>query len=96
MSKTISIIQKEKCCYFCGRTTNLELHHVFEGTANRKLSDEDGLVVWLCYDHHRGNFGVHFNKDYALRLKKIAERVWLAKNKKKIKDFIDRYGKNYL
>ena len=43
MSK--SILQNKKECYITGSTYNLHKHHVFEGTANRKLSEQDGL--WL-------------------------------------------------
>lgn len=94
MSK--SIIQSEKACYFCGRVLDLELHHIIYGK-NRRLSDTDGLVVWLCFDHHRGRFGIHNgNKDNDLILKRVAERAYLRVNKKTIDDFIARYGKNYL
>ena len=38
--------------------------HIFGGTANRRLSEEDGLVVDLCTDcHNRPPNGVHFNKE---------------------------------
>jgi glutamyl/glutaminyl-tRNA synthetase len=37
-----SVIQFEKECYICGRTTNLHVHHLLHGTANRKLSDKYG------------------------------------------------------
>lgn len=59
-------------CYVCGRT-NPEMHHVFYGTANRKLSERYGLVVPLCYLHHRGNSGVHFNQKLDAKLKGVAE-----------------------
>lgn len=36
-------------------TPNVHRHHIFEGTANRQLSDEDGLWVPLSYEHHEGN-----------------------------------------
>ena len=59
-----SIIQKEKECYLCGSTLNLEKHHCIHGTAGRKLADKYGLTVWLCAYHHRDQKnGVHGNKD---------------------------------
>lgn len=67
-----SIIQDKKRCYVCGNP-NVELHHIFYGTANRKLSDKYGLTVWLCPLHHRGNVGVHFNPKLDDKLKGIAE-----------------------
>lgn len=42
-----SIIQTEKSCFLCGRETCLEKHHVFAGVANRKISEREGLWVWL-------------------------------------------------
>ena len=56
MSK--SIIQKKKECIICN-SLNAEEHHVFFGTANRKLSEKYGLKVYLCAEHHRGTRGVH-------------------------------------
>lgn len=93
-----SIIQNEKCCFFCGVTTGLELHHCIHGTANRRLADEDGLTVWLCGRCHRGQYGVHGRDGHGLDdvLKKIAETRWLQMTKKTKEDFIARYGRNYL
>lgn len=92
-----SIIQTERECWKCHNTQGLELHHIFFGTANRKLSDEDGLVVFLCYDHHRGAQGVHNNnKKLNLELKQTAELAFLSHYDKTIEDFIKKYGRNYL
>lgn len=69
-----SIIQDEKNCFLCG-SPYAEEHHVFYGTANRKLSEQYGLKVWLCPTHHRhSKFGVHFNKKLDEELKAIAEK----------------------
>lgn len=91
-----SIIQEEKCCYFCGRVLDLQRHHVFFGTANRRLSEEDGLTVYLCIEHHTGNNGVHHNKDLDDLLKRVGEKAYMRYYKKTKEDFIARYGKNYL
>ena len=46
--KRYSIITKDlEHCIECGRT-GINKHEVFYGTANRKLSIEDGLVIPLC------------------------------------------------
>ena len=51
-----SIMQTKKECYVCRELvgtemslpdTGLEMHHIFGGTANRKLSEKYGLKVWL-------------------------------------------------
>ncbi len=93
-----SILQTGKECYICHKKFSLEIHHIFFGTANRKLSEKDGLKVWLCYEHHRGTYGVHgkygINLNYFL--KKEAEQYYLSKYNKTKEDFIKRYGENYL
>lgn len=91
-----SIIQNEKACYICGTTQNLHLHHIFFGSANRRLSDADGCVVYLCQRHHTGAAGVHGNRKIDLSLKTKCEKAWLEHYGKTIEDFIKRYGRNYL
>ena len=92
-----SIIQNKKQCFVCGKTNNLHCHHIMFGK-NRKKADEDGLTVWLCYEHHEGTNGVHGKEGHLLdlKLKEIAERMWLGYNEKTIDDFRERYGRNYI
>ena len=92
-----SIICNDRVCFKCGTTLNLHKHHVINGTANRKISDEDGLWVYLCAYHHNGsNDSVHYNKEFALELKQIAEKRWIEFYGKDKESFIKRYGRNYL
>lgn len=93
----LSIISNTKQCYVCGTKNNLHYHHIIFGK-NRKKCDEDGLMVYLCYNHHEGTFGVHGKQGHELdqKLKKIAEQHWLLYYQKEISDFIERYGRNYL
>lgn len=92
-----SLIQNGRYCYVCGTENALHKHHIFFGTANRKIADEDGAYCYLCYLHHNGgNWGVHFNKELDLKLKRECERAWLSAYNAEISDFIKRYGKNYL
>ena len=100
-----SIIQTEKECYICRcvygveNRRRLECHHVFGGSANRKKSDKDGLTVWLCSEHHRGNNGVHDNPNDPILadwLKKRAQKIYMEKNGASVEDFIKRYGRSYL
>lgn len=95
MSK--SIISPIKKCAICGKKDNLHLHHILYGK-NRKKADEDGLTIYLCYEHHEGTNGVHGKNGHKLDmlLKKRAEYNWLAYYNKTEDDFIKRYGKNYL
>lgn len=105
-----SILQEKKECFACAshlvavdfskcsRFANLECHHVFFGTANRKLSELYGLKVWLCQEHHRGNSGVHNNRVLDLLLKELAQRKFeeYCKCTYNRNDFIQIFGKSYL
>ena len=58
-------------------------HHVFGG-ANRKLSEEDGLFIYLTPEMH--NMSAH----------SVGEFAWLEHYHKTKEDFIKRYGRNYI
>ena len=95
-----SIIQTgEAKCYLCGRMTGLEMHHVLHGRGIRKLADEDGLKVWLCYEHHRL---LHDHGDHDKELQALGQRAYVKARMKEgyPKDaaeelFFKRYGKYY-
>lgn len=90
-----TILQTKKKCLICERTSGLHIHHVFEGTANRKKSEQDGLKVYLCPHHHNAsNYGVHFNKALDLAVKQMAQREYEKNHTRE--EFIERYGRNYL
>ena len=91
-----SLLQRNKACYVCGTTLNLHLHHIFYGTANRKLSDADGCVVYLCQSHHTGALGVHHVRKLDLTLKARCQIEWQKQYNKTTEDFIKRYGRSYI
>lgn len=78
-------------CYICGMPKE-ELHEIYFGK-NRINSMIYGCVVPLCYEHHRGNSGVHKNYELDLHLKKICQikfqQVYPT-------PFISIFYKNYL
>ena len=90
-----SIIQDDTdYCFWCGRY-GTEIHHIFYGVGNRKLSDKYGLVVGLCYNHHRGNNGVHNgNKELDVFLKQTAQKTFIQKYSES--EYFALFGKNYL
>lgn len=57
-------------------TPNVHRHHIFEGTANRRISDEDGLWVPLSYEHHEGKMSVHMNKEMSTLMHIIGQLAW--------------------
>ena len=75
-----SIMQQGERCFLCGRMTDLECHHVMSGTANRKLSEQYGLKVYLCREHHTGDTGVHKNREKADSLKRLAQIAFEARH----------------
>lgn len=93
-----SLISNFKRCYICYSQNNIHKHHIFKGIRNRKKAEEDGLWVYLCYNHHEGTNGVHGKNGHELdeKLKKLSQSKWQQVNNKSKEDFIKRYGRNYL
>lgn len=89
-----SIISNERQCYLCGKTVNLEKHHIFGGTANRKISERLGLWVYLCHNCHTGKNGAQYNKEKNLRLKQDAQRAYEKTHTRD--EWMKLIGKNYL
>lgn len=82
-------------CLVCGTNQNIHIHHVFYGTAKRKLSDKHGLIVPLCASHHNmSKQGVHQNKILDTRLKQFAQRKFEEQFPQL--NFLKIFGKNYL
>jgi hypothetical protein len=85
----------EKKCYITGATEGLHKHHIF-GSANRKLSEQYGLYVYLIPEYHNmSDKGVHFNREFDLQLKREGqmkfEQLYGSRE-----DFIRIFGRNYL
>ena len=90
-----SIMQQgDPRCYMCGKTVELERHHVMAGTANRKLSEQFGLWVWLCHDCHTGTDGAQYNREKGLILKRMAQRAFEAR--KSHAEWMELFKKNYI
>lgn len=90
-----SIISNEPRCYHCGTEENLQRHHMLKGLAYRYKAEEDGLWCYLCNDCHtflHGKDGHQLDVQY----KQIAERAWLRHYRKSVRDWIQRYGKNWI
>lgn len=89
-----SIIQEQKECYVCKTKYVLHEHHIFYGTANRKLSEKYGLKVWLCGRHHNlSNEGVHFNHDLDFSIKRMAQKKF--EETYQDLDFVKIFGRSY-
>ncbi len=91
-------------CDVCG-IENAELHHVYFGTGNRKISDKHGFVEWLCPEHHRGQpIGIHGgNVELDLKYKRKHQMIFELElmsdgvSREKARDkFRKIVGKSYL
>ena len=91
-------------CLVCG-SPNVEVHHMIMGTANRKFSEQDGLICPLCPEHHRGNDGVHgHNVALKVALEIIGQIAWERQTMAETgctieiarKGFMRRYGQSFI
>lgn len=90
-----SILSNEKECWLCKTEYGLHRHHIYFGTANRKLSEKYGCWVYLCaYHHNMSNEGVHFNRELDLKLKRECQKEYEKDESRE--DFKKIFGKNYL
>lgn len=90
-----SIVSNERECLVCGSAYNLHKHHIFFGSANRKLSEKYGCWCYLCARHHNmSNEGIHFNKPLDTKLKQYTQKKFNEVYPDL--DFMRIFGKNYL
>lgn len=106
MKHKASILQeKDGTCYLCaklkgeyGWQATLHEHHIFDGAANRRISEEEGLKVYLCVNHHMiGPEAVHgsqANMKNVRLLQKDAQRAYEQTHSRA--EFMALFGRNYL
>ena len=93
--------EKNGTCYLCmlldgnhKKHLLLDEHHIFGGP-NRMHSEETGLKVWLCLDHHTmGNLAVHRCSDTMRLMHRIGQREFEKTYSRH--QFIEIFGKSYL
>ena len=94
----INILQaNKKECYATGAVNGLELHHIYFGVKNKKVSDDNGFVVWLTVEKHRGTNGVHGKYGHELdqQLKEECQAAYEASGHTR-EEFRTLIGKSYL
>lgn len=90
-----SILSNERECYVCGAKSPLHRHHIFHGSANRRLSEEYGCWVYLCAHHHNAsNHSVHYDHKMDIWLKAECQERWEALFGS-TDDFISVFGRSY-
>lgn len=95
--------QKDGRCFLCMMMDNyhfyypdIERHHVFEGK-NRQASEEEGLTVYLCRNHHReGPEAVHRKPNQGLDkiIKRYAQAAWEQNHTHE--EFREKFQNDYL
>ena len=85
--------KSSRTCYLCVTLHDnwnehriLDEHHIFGGP-NRKNSEEYGLKVYLCHDHHN-------NARIRHELQRTAQRLFEKQHSHK--EFMEIFGRNYL
>lgn len=89
-------------CYLCYHMYGiewtaraLEEHHVMFGTADRKISDDYGLTVMLCPEHHRtGEQAVHRSRMTNMLLRAMAQEAF--EKEYSHEKWMELFGRNYL
>lgn len=103
--KSIMHDKSEGTCYLCkllhddwSRKTTTE-HHVIHGTAGRKIAEQMGLKVYLCFDHHGAKGGEDVHRpdlnNYDQMLKVIAQKEFERRIGSRA-DWMRIAGKNFL
>ena len=78
-------------CFICGKYTECDKHHIFNGYSMRGKSETDGLYVFICRDCHEQ---VHQERRLRDLLKKFGQIIFERWNSHD--QFMQRYRKNYL
>lgn len=74
--------------------STLQEHHVFSGP-NRTNSEENGLKIYLCRDHHiYGPEAIHNNARIRHEVQRMAQREFERQHSHK--EFMKIFGRNYL
>ena len=81
-------------CEICGRW-GTERHHVFFGTANRRKSEQWGMVADLCpYCHRLDKTAVHRCRVTDLALRRKYQKKFEDEHSRE--RFMQEFGRNYL
>ena len=93
--------KKSRTCYLCimlhdnwSEHSTLQEHHVFSGP-NRTNSEENGLKIYLCRDHHvYGSEAIHNNARIRHEVQRMTQREFERQHSHK--EFMKIFGRNYL
>lgn len=81
-------------CFICSLEYPLERHEAYFGRKNRQISIDNGFVVMLCPQCHRGDKSAHKDRNIDLHIKKHFQRLYELDNSRE--DWMRLIGRNYL
>lgn len=100
-----SVIDNSEYCFFCGRIATGK-HHLIFGNGRREKADIDGIFIPICDGCHtigEKTTKIHDNEKAEALSKMLGQAIWMLhclNTKEEIevskKEFMKRYGKNYL
>ena len=93
MASKIIVQKGDPRCFFCGKTIDLERHHIMPGP-NRKWSEKYGLWVYCCHDDHTGKDGVQYNRKKADSLNRLEQIAFEARHSHD--EWMQIFGRNYI
>lgn len=79
-------------CYVCGRPYP-NIHHIMNGS-NKAKSEEYGLILPLCLNHHTVAEGVHTKPEKMLACKQMAQKKFEETHSRE--EWREIFGKSYL
>lgn len=92
--KRYSVLDNLDKCFFCGKPAEC-IHEVFFGTANRRISIENGFCAGLCHkEHNLSSRSVHNDREMDLMLKRAYQNKYEENHTRA--EFIALIGKSYL
>ena len=70
-------------CEVCGSNQGIELHHILSGSGRRKQQERYETVIALCFECHRGTYGVHgkYGNELNIRLKQDLQEHYFKQGK---------------
>lgn len=96
MAKKSILTPNLTVCVFCGRRKQA-IHHIYYGTALRKVSDKHGFIAPVCNAcHNIDNDSIHLDpaRKKDLFLKRLCQKRYEENHTRE--EFMKLIGRNYL
>ena len=70
-------------CEVCGSSQGIELHHILSGSGRRRQQERYETIIALCFECHRGTYGVHgkYGNELSIGLKQGLQEYYFKQGK---------------